>query len=174
MEERNHPVLTMAVLAVLCLVGAFIGLRALTQPFPEAPLSSDGTDTCTTIEVRQGERIGASDVLVSVFNASSENGLARNTLVQLSERGFGSGTEDNIEADVEYAEVWAEREDDPAALLVARQFGPRVPIRTGQDTTIGEGVIVVVGERFDQLRKAPKFVEAAYDTEVCAPAGSAL
>ena len=171
MGEGSHSVATLTVLTVLCLFGAFLGLRALTEPFPDAPLSSDLSDTCTTIRVLEGERIGPADVLVSVFNASTENGLARNTLIQLNERGFGSGDEGNIDGqDVEYAEVWADAEDDPAAVLVARQFGPRVPVRVGEDTTIGEGVIVIVGDRFDELRRGPKFVEAPYDTEVCSPA----
>lgn len=170
MAERDHTVATLTVLTVLCLFGVLLGVRALTEPFPDAPLSTDLTETCQLRVVREGERIGPHDVLVSVFNASSENGLARNTLIQLSERGFGSGTEGNVEAPrVRYAEVWADEADNPAALLVARQFGPRVSVRTGKDTGIGEGVIVIVGDRFEELRRGPKFVEAPYDTEVCSP-----
>ena len=73
----------------------FIGLKAAFKPFPDSPLGSDVSGTCLFVDVRQGERIGAQDVLVSVFNASGEAGLARNTIRQLSERGFGSGNEGN-------------------------------------------------------------------------------
>ena len=170
MEQRNHSVATIAVLTVLCVFALFIGLRAAFKPFPDAPLSSDLSGTCNYVEFLKGDRIRPSDVLVSVFNASRENGLARNTLTQLAQRGFGSGTEGNIEARrVEYAEVWADTEDDPAARLVARQFGPRVPVVTGQDTSLGQGVVVVVGERFESLKRAPQSVKAPYNTQVCAP-----
>ncbi len=172
MGERNHSVVTLAVLAVVCVFALFIGLKAAFEPFPDSPLGSDVSGTCLFIDVRQGERIGAQDVLVSVFNASGEAGLARNTIRQRSERGFGSGSEGNVDAPrVDYAEVWADTEDDPAALLVAKQFGPRVSVVTGDDTTIGEGVVVVVGEEFEELRRAPKYVRAPYDTQVCSPRG---
>ncbi len=168
--ERTHSVATISVLVVLCLFGLLIGVRAVTQPFPDAPLSSDEGEVCTLVDVRQGERIRPRDVLVSVFNASTQGGLARQTIQQLGERGFGAGTEGNVDAPrVKFAEVWADTDQDPAALLVARQFGPRVPVVTGEDTTIGPGVVVVVGERFEQLRRARQFVRAPYDTQVCSP-----
>ena len=69
-DERNHSVATLAVLVVVCVFALFIGLKAAFKPFPDSPLGSDVSGTCLFVDVRQGERIGAQDVLVSVFNAS--------------------------------------------------------------------------------------------------------
>lgn len=167
--ESRHSAITMVVLVVLCLFGLFFGVQALTQPLPDGPLVANPSSNCSPRVVNEGERITRADVLVSVFNATNEGGLARETLSQLSQRGFGSGSDGNVEADVKYAQIWANEEHDPAALLVLQQFGPRARLKVGQDTTIGPGVVVVVGEQFERLSPGPRSVRAPYDTEVCSP-----
>lgn len=170
MREGEHSGLTMTVLGVICLFMVLFGVKALVQPFPEDALTGDAGAQCVTREIRKGERVRPDDVLVSVFNASGRGGLARETMSQLSQRGFHSGTEGNVKADeVRYAQVWADTPHDPAARLVAGQFGPTVKVKVGRDTSIGPGVVVVVGENFDELGNGPRSVRAAYDTEICSP-----
>ena len=90
---------------------------------------------------------------------------------QLEQRGFAPGTQGNAPDDikVDHARVWALNPANPAVQLVARQFGPRTPVVKGQPD-FGVGIVVVVGNNFQALAKAPLQVVARRPAEICSPA----
>lgn len=146
---------TLLVLVGILVVAGYVGYRQLTAPLP------GGTDAVasTCEDVSAGDLVRAEDVTVSVFNAGSRAGLAGKTQTQLTGRGFIPGDLGNAPDDlakVRFVRVLAPRTDDPAARLVASQFGPSTLLQRS-DTDLGPGVDVVVGDRFSGLRKgAPK------------------
>ena len=86
-----------------------------------------------------------------------ESGLADQTMAALADRGFQSGRRRQRARRRASApgQVWTDDGDDPAARLVARQFGSHT--RSGSPSkTSGAGVTVVVGDRFHGLVQAPR------------------
>lgn len=161
--------ITMLVLIGILVLGAVWGWRSLTADLPsnDTLTSSD----CTTEELEEGQRLRARQVEVSVYNGGSQPGLADSTLSALEDRGFLAGEVGNApeDAEVRRVEVRAETEDDLAARLVARQFGKNTEV-TVADEDLGPGVDVIVGNRFRQLAKAPRRIQAEEAQEVCLPA----
>ena len=149
---------TLLVLVGVLLSGAYVGSRALFAPLPS---DDPGRGSCDG-GLRKGDRVRARDVTVSVYNAGTRSGSASRTQEQLLSRGFLPGDVGNAPdgTRVRSVRVLAPRRDDPAARLVALQFGPRTPLQvTGDD--LGPGVEVVVGDRFERLAKAPRFIRAS-------------
>ncbi len=167
-SRRLSTAITLAVLVALLVIGAVAGFNALFAPIPDArgPAASP---VCTPTQVSAGKRITSREVTVSVFNASDRSGLASETLNALADRGFQPGDAGNAPGGtgVRFVQVWSTEEDDAAARLVARQFGPRVVVRVGDD--LGVGVDVVVGPRFRGLVKAPRSIRSSARQEVCVP-----
>ena len=81
---------------------------------------------------------------------------------ELTARGFIAGETGNAPGDlgsVRFVRILAPKRNDPAAQLVARQFGPRTLVQpTAQD--LGPGVDVIVGDKFAGLVKAPRQLKA--------------
>lgn len=165
MRAGTRTALTLATLGVVLVVAAAWGLSALTAPFPgkvELP-------TCVDTEVEKGERVFPEQVVVSVFNAGTREGLAGLTMKQLTDTGFVEGDRGNApdKADVRRIEVWSSEPRNPAVQLVARQFGPPAAVVRGK--ALGAGVVVVVGDRFRTLVKGPRKVVAVRDSTICGP-----
>jgi hypothetical protein len=162
---------TMLVLVGILVLGAVWGWRSLFAELPGTEATAEEpTEECTIEEVDAGEKLRSKQVRVSVFNAGTRAGLAGQTLDALLNRGFLPGDIGNAPPDlnVRRAQVWSSVEGDPAARLVARQFGKNVKVRYVEDPP-GTGVNVVVGDGFDGLRKAPRAMAVKTSREVCVP-----
>ena len=165
MRPGVRTALTMATLGVLLLVAAAWGFSALTAPFP----GKVDLPTCVATDVQKGDKVFPDQVVVSVFNAGTREGLAGLTMTQLNDIGFVEGDSGNApaRAKVPRAEVWAAEPRNPAAALVARQYGPDTRVVKGKP--LGPGVVVVVGDRFRTLVKAPKKIVANRASSICSP-----
>lgn len=152
---------------LLVLAGATVwGWRAFTAPLPvseEAPI-------CEDTDVAAGETVTRDQVVVSVFNGSTRNGLAGATRDLLVERGFVAGETGNAPEPSEKTVIVSDDPENPAVRLVKRQFrGAKI----AQGASLGVGVSVIVGEDFDSLRgKQIKTVKAFDDTTFCRATGS--
>jgi hypothetical protein len=149
---------TLLVLLGLLLVGAYLGWRSVSAPL------ADGAETEPRCRegVERGDRLATDDVTVSVYNAGSRAGLAGRTQEELVSRGFIAGDLGNAPdglGDVRLVRVVAANRQDPAALLVARQFGKDTFIQVS-DESLGAGVDVVVGDDYVGLVKAPSRITA--------------
>jgi len=156
---------TLAVLGVLLVVGAVVGWRSLTAPLPgrtEPPV-------CVDTDYQQGDDLYPSQVVVSVLNAGERAGLAGRTMGQLVDQGFVQGTSGNAPdgSKVQRVQIWAADTDSPAVDLLKTRLGKRVKVV--RYTSDLPGVVVVVGDRFDQPSKGPKSVRVRSDATVCSP-----
>jgi LytR cell envelope-related transcriptional attenuator len=158
-KRRTLTAVTLTVLVALLAVGAFIGWRALFSPL--ANESEAGSDQGCADGVARGDTVRTRDVTVSVYNAGTRAGLAGQTQNELAARGFIPGDLGNAPDDVSsvrFVRVLAETRRDPAARLVALQFGRDTRVQAAPD--LGSGVEVVVGDRFGGLVKAPRRIRA--------------
>jgi hypothetical protein len=159
-NRRTLTAVTLTVLVALLVAGAFIGWRALLAPLDE----SEGTPTADSgcaDGVARGDTVRTRDVTVSVYNAGTRAGLAGQTQDELVARGFIPGDLGNAPDDlssVRVVRVLAETRRDPAARLVALQFGRGTRVQASPD--LGSGVEVVVGDKFKGLDKAPRKIRA--------------
>jgi len=158
--------LTLAFLALLLVVAAVWGWASLTEPFPEnAPVA-----ICEDTAVSAGSEVRRDQVVVSVFNGSGRNGLAGSTSAQLAERGFVAGDVGDSPQPAATTQIWASDPTNPAVVLVKQQF-KKAKVVAGD--AIGEGVVVVVGEKFKTLRsKQVESVLAESDATFCKATGS--
>lgn len=150
---------TLTVLLVLVGVGAFVGWRTISAPVEEE--GEQAAPTCVA-GVKRGQKLKSSEVTVSVFNAGNRPGLAARTRTELTGRGFLRGEVGNASGSlsrVRFVRVLAPNRRDPAALLVARQFGPRTFVQATK-RNLGPGVDVVVGDDFVGLVKAKRSITA--------------
>jgi hypothetical protein len=158
--------ITLAVLAALVLLGAVWGLSALTAPFPQ----NDPVAICEDVDVSAGTEVRRDQVVVSVFNGSKRTGLAGATSAQLVERGFVAGDIGDSPQPAASTQIWAADPTNPAVDLVRQQF-KGAQVVTGD--SLGPGVVIVVGEKFQALRKKQvESVVAAADTTYCRATGS--
>jgi len=161
---RRHLVTGVTLLVLLALVGAggYYGYQELFSPVEEdATAASPGARGCEA-GLRKGERVRTRDVTVSVLNAGTRSGLAGQVQQQLVRRGFIAGTAENAPEDqqVRFVRILAPTRSDPAARLVAVQFGDRTYIQRSRED-LGPGVDVIVGDRFKGLvRGAPRRLRA--------------
>jgi len=165
-NRRVSTVVTLTALVVVLVIAAIVGMRALFEPLPE-DTGIVTTPSCTPTVVDEGKRVKSDQVIVSVFNAGNRSGLASQTMARLSARGFKPGDTGNAPEGtaVKVVQVWTTEEDDPAAQLVARQFGPKTVVRVGED--LGIGVDVVVGSSYRGMVKAPRSIKVNQEHEVC-------
>jgi hypothetical protein len=166
---RGQHVRTAATLLVLLGIlaaGALVGVKFLLSPTSDA--ATGPSQQCVTTSVKKGQRVAAGQVQVSVFNAGTRSGLADQTLSALTRRGFKKGEAGNAPSTsrVKVAQVWTTRRPDPAARLVARQFGPATTVRIVK-VNLGPGVDVVVGDGFQRLGKAKRVVVATTTSKAC-------
>jgi hypothetical protein len=66
------------------------------------------------------------------------------------------------------AQVWVDGPINPAARLVAAQFGPDTRIRVNRKP-LGVGVMVLVGNDLAELPPGVRSVTAGERTEICSP-----
>lgn len=163
----NHArtIVTLAVLALVLVIGGAWGWSALTKPFPgraEAP-------TCSLQTVAAGEKVYPDQVTVSVLNAGTREGLAGRTMQLLEDEGFDAGDSDNAPSGtrIDDVEIWTDDPEDPAVRLVASRLGDT--LRIVRRDASAAGVVVVVGDGFTKLSKGRKSVVAQTDFEICSP-----
>jgi hypothetical protein len=165
MNIHVKTMLTLAVLAVLLLVGVTWGWSALRQPFPHKA----STQVCYLTELQPGDRVSAPKVTVSVFNASERGGLAERTMAAFEDQGFGPGDVGNAPKDsvVHYAQIWSKDRTDPAVQLVASRLGPHASIVSKKHS--GPGVVVMVGPQFGKLVAGKASIKVTEPTTICSP-----
>jgi len=165
MEQAARSGLTLLGLAALVVLGGLWGWSALTQPFP----GRTTPPKCNATIVQPGEQVFASRVTVSVFNASERNGLARSTMAEFANAGFGEGDTGNAPrgADVARAAIWSSTPESPDVRLVASRLGPGTPVVRKEG--LGVGVTVLVGDTYTQLVKGPRSMQARNEVEICSP-----
>jgi len=164
MDSRLRSLVTLAVLGGVLALAAMWGWSAISQPFPQR----ERPPVCVEREVARGDTLEAGDVTVSVWNAGTRVGLAGLTMDLLSEAGFHEGSEGNTPGRrrIERVEIWTEQPRSPAVRLVASHLGKVDIVRRQADAP---GVLVVVGDGFDDLRPGRKQVKAQRPTTVCGP-----
>jgi hypothetical protein len=160
-NRRTLTAITLTALIALLAAGAFIGWRALFSPLADETGAEPGSAPGCSDGVARGDTVRTRDVTVSVYNAGTRAGLAAQTQEELAARGFIPGDLGNAPDDlssVRVVRVLAETRRDPAARLVALQFGRGTRVQASAD--LGSGVEVVVGDRFKGLDKAPRKIRA--------------
>jgi hypothetical protein len=162
-NRRIVSAVTLVVLMGVLVVGVVVGWRTLSAPLPsrDDEAQSVSGPKCDS-GVHRGDVLRPRDVTVSVYNAGSRSGLAGQTQSELEARGFISGEVGNAPTgmqDVQYVRVLATSKSDPAAKLVALQFGANTLIEPVKND-LGPGVEVVVGDGFLGLVKAPTQIKA--------------
>jgi hypothetical protein len=166
MTGAARSALTLAGLAVLVLAAAVWGWAAFTEPFPE----EEPVAICEDTTLPAGSEVRRDQVVVSVFNGSTRTGLASATSAQLTERGFVEGTVGDSPLPAATTQIWSSQPDNPAVVLVQRQF-KRAQVVQGDE--LGPGVVVVVGEKFQSLKKKQvESVVAEADATWCKATGS--
>ena len=166
MSAGLRTAITLGVLTLLVLVAAVWGWSALTEPFPE----DEPVAICEDTTVSAGDEVRRDQVVVSVFNGSKRSGLAGSTMAELVERGFVEGQVGDSPQPAAKTQIWSSEPSNPAVLLVQQQFR-RADIVTGD--SLGDGITVVVGEKFTSLRKKQvESVLAEADATYCRATGS--
>lgn len=165
MSRGARSAITLSVLGLLLVLAAVWGWSAATEPLP----GKADTPLCVRQQVRAGTKVFPQDVTVSVYNASTREGLAGRTMQLLTDAGFAEGTSGNVaaKARVPMAEIWTLDPQSPAVRLVASRLGPRVAVERRDPP--GPGVAVVVGDGFQQLVRGERSVRAQEDAEICSP-----
>jgi hypothetical protein len=155
---------TLVVLLALLAGGAYVGWQKLKEPLPgkaDEERSQVSGPRCKA-GVQRGDLVRPRDITVSVYNAGTRTGLAGQTLSELEARGFIAGDVGNAPedmADVRYVRVLAATKTDPAARLVALQFGVNTLIEPVKED-LGPGVEVIVSDGFLGLVDAPDQIKA--------------
>ena len=156
-KARTRSAVTLAVLAVLFVIGVAWAWSTVTEPFPE----KEEQPACIDSSVAAGDRITPGNVLVNVFNASSTDGLAGETMDALVRKGFAEGTTSDTAAETgeSGAVIWTSDPDGPAAKLLQvlpRHATPRSSTRRPRSP----GITVVVGEGFPGIKDGKNGVKA--------------
>lgn len=166
MTAGLRTAVTLGVLGLMVVVAAIWGWAALTQPFPE----DEPVAICEDTTVSAGTEVRRDQVVVSVFNGSKRSGLAGSTSAQLVERGFVAGDVGDAPVQVATTQIWFDDPSNPAVQLVQQQF-KKAKVVPGD--ALGPGVVVVVGEKFQALRKKQvESVVAPIDHRYCKATGS--
>ena len=171
-RRRLTAGITMLVLVGILVAGAVMGWRFLVGGTGSAadPAAEASPSACVSADTAGPQRLRSEQVRVSVYNAGSRSGMANSTLDALLRRGFVAGDAANAPdgVKVRWVQVWTTEEDDPRARLVALQFGKRTRVVVTEEE-LGPGVDVIVGNRFDRLKKAPRSVRLESAAEACVP-----
>lgn len=139
---------SLTLLVLLGLVGGagYWGWKQVSKPVP----GLGPQQVCTTKTV--DTTMTPNQVTVSVYNAGTKGGLAADTMAKLVKRKFNQGGVGDVPKDqpedVKMVLVRTRTADDPAAQLVAAQFGPDTPIQVSTEVDLGPGIDVVVGNKF--------------------------
>lgn len=170
MNTRTRSLVTLSALAALTLLAAVVGVAALTRPFPTA----EDQPVCVSTRIAAGQEVFPEQVTISVYNASTRNGLASSTLNDLVDRGFIGAGSGNAPSDkpIKGVQIWADNAKNPAVALVKGQFR-KAKVVSG--SALGPGVVVVVGNGKVSLRpsgKAPISAKSKSPSVICSPPGS--
>lgn len=169
MTAQTRTAVTMGSLVVLFIVGTVVGFQLLTAEAPKLASESD-TPTCEPRTIESGSDLGAEQITINLYNASTSSGLATRTLNALEKRGFMPGDLGNAPDSVKRVGnvvISGSDRKSAAVRLVARQFKGEVTFRKPQEDA-GSGVSVILGRKFDGLKKkAPTTITAKKATEVC-------
>lgn len=157
---------TIGVLALLLVVGVSWGFAQVTEPFPgkvDPPI-------CVDTSFPAGERIYPQDVTVSVLNASNREGLASRTMDELLSDGFAEGETTNAPdgTQVGRVEIWTTDGDNPAVLLVRSRLGQAEVLEKPDPGAAG--IVVVVGDQFEETFEGRPSIKTDTDIVVCGPA----
>ena len=164
MDSRVRSVATLVALGAVLLLAALWGWSAISEPFPQEAKAP----VCVDREFAKGDQVTRRDVTVSVQNAGTRVGLAGLTMDLLVEAGFHEGREGNTPGRrrVDRVEIWTEEPGSPAVKLVASHFGGADVVRRPASEP---GVLVVVGDGFDDLVAGRKAITAQGEVTVCGP-----
>jgi hypothetical protein len=165
MGQGARSAITLAVLGLVLVVAAIWAWGAAMEPLPEKA----STPVCVDRDVRQGEKVFAQDVTVSVYNAGTREGLAGRVMQELTDAGFHRGNSGNAAPTVRVAvaQIWTLDPDNPDVRLVASRLGDQVDIE--RRDPVGTGVTVVVGDQFTDVQPGRKAVAARADATICSP-----
>ncbi|SEC14125.1 LytR cell envelope-related transcriptional attenuator [Nocardioides exalbidus] len=157
---------TLGVLVALVLLATLWGWAAFTEPFPK----DEPVAICENATVPAGGEVRRDQVVVSVFNGSGRSGLASTASAELEERGFVAGDVGNAPDPSPTTQIWADDAANPAVDLVRQQFkGAQVV----EGDALGPGVVVILGEKFQSLKKKQvESVVAQADATYCRATGS--
>lgn len=164
---RARSIATLAVLAVLLLIGVSWAWGAITEPFPEKA----ETPVCVDQALDPGDTLRPAGMTVSVLNASGRNGLAGDTLDDLEERGFGTGDTGDAPSGtrVTGAQIWAADPDSPTVRLLRSYLSGEVEV---VDAVSGApGITVVLGEDFSGVKNGRESVRVRAASSACVPTG---
>jgi len=164
MARRLRTLLTLGALALVLVVAGLWGWSAISEPFPK----EEEPPVCVDRDFAKGDPITRRNVTVSVWNASSRVGLAGLTMDLLTDAGFHEGSEGNTPGKrrVDRVEIWTETPRSPAVKLVASHLGRVEVVRRTADAP---GVLVVVGDGFEDVSPGRKQVVARAAVSVCGP-----
>ena len=163
---KVRTLVTLAVLAVLLLIGVTWGWSAATSPFPQ----EEAAPLCSDTPVAQGDKVYPDAVTVSVSNAGGTEGLAGRTMGQLVELGFAEGEKGNIDGsdkEIRGVQIWTDAKRNPAVRLVVSYLGKNVKVLIKDG--VRPGVNVIVGEGFQAPTKGAKWAVAQTNTSICSP-----
>ncbi|MGZ4444293.1 MAG: LytR C-terminal domain-containing protein [Nocardioidaceae bacterium] len=156
---RRHvtTAVTLVVLLGILGAGALYGVKSLFAPVPSVTPSLSASASCTPKTLAKGHRLRTRQVMVSVYNAGTRSGLAGKTQRLLAKRGFLRGDLGNAPSNLRFVQVWTTQAHDPAARLVAAQFGRSTVVKV-RKKALGPGIAVLVGNDFRGLVPAPRSV----------------
>jgi len=161
--------ITLGVLLGVLLGAAFYGWQTVISPARENDKEADAEPKCeNVVEFRKGDVIKPDDIIVNVYNAGTEAGLAGATLDRMVIRGFKRGTAANAPSNVRARNVTIITNDktSPTVRLVARQFKGKVRYINVDD--LSPGVDVVVGNEFIGVNaKAKRTLTIKKDVSSC-------
>jgi hypothetical protein len=170
--------ITLLVLLVLLLGGAFYGWQTIISPATEGDATTANKkphDKCERVQqFHRGQVIRSTDVVVNVYNAGSVANLAEDTLTVLERRGFKSGVFDNAPSRVGATNVTilTAGKVTPQVRLVAKQF--KGAVRYSKGGAIDPGINVIVGDDFKGVdAKAKTKLRLKRDVSTCTAVGSA-
>jgi hypothetical protein len=170
--------ITLLVLLVLLLGGAFYGWQTIISPATEGDATTvvqQPKGKCEDVQqFHRGQVIRAGDVVVNVYNAGSIANLAEDTLSGLRKRGFKPGVFDNAPGRVTATNVTilTVGRVTPQVRLVAKQF--KGPVRFSRESSIDPGINVIVGDDFKGIDRAAKTaLRLKRDVSTCAAVANA-